>query len=386
MTWNEIPKSLKNYILLSAIGGFSFLTYIVAPALGSLLSFSLEDVGWIFSVSYAFQAVLTYILGKKFEKKSPNIALFFSRIIFAFGNILFAMTTKIITFILAQLIVSFTEIFYPSVVMYERAIFLPKYREKLYWFIFTFSDMVKVVIYSFFAFLLSPHLSGLSFYRTILIVIAISNIFYAFSFLLILPRVRSGSDFHEEHVQKLSDKKTFMFLMIHQYLAYTSFGIGSFMIITYYILEYFKLGQNFPIIFEIMFSISVVASLLWRPKLKTSSMFNLIFGSFLLSFSFFLMCIPNVYLFFSTHFIMGIAFVLWFPGKESVKMEIAPKELGRWEGFFQGLNIFTKIFTPALSAIIATKLGYFYVFFISGFLVLVSSIFLIPVFLKYKNC
>ena len=80
LTWREIPRSLKSYIFLSAIGGFSFLTYIVSPALGSLLSFSLEDVGWIFSVSYAFQAVLTYALGKNFERRSPNIALFLSKI------------------------------------------------------------------------------------------------------------------------------------------------------------------------------------------------------------------------------------------------------------------------------------------------------------------
>jgi len=385
LTWKEIPRSLKSYIFLSAIGGFSFLTYIVSPALGSLLSFSLEDVGWIFSVSYAFQAVLTYALGKNFERRSPNIALFLSKIFFAVGNILFAMTTKILTFIVAQLFVSFMDVFYPSVVMYERAIFLPRHREKLYWFLFTFSDMVKAVGYSLFVFILAPNLSGLSFYRTVFLVIASANIFYALSFLFILPRVRSGSDFHEEHVQKLSDKRTFLLLMLHQYLAYTSFGFGSFMIITYYLIEHFKLGPSSPILFEVLFSVSVVMSLLWRPQLKTSPVFNMIFGSFLLSFSFFVMCVPNVYVFFSAHFIMGIAFVLWLPGKESVKMEIAPKELGRWEGFFQGLNIFTRIFTPALSAIVATNLGYFYVFFISGSLVLASSFFLIPVFTVYRK-
>ena len=153
MNWQAIPLGIRRYIMFSVIGGVSFITVIISPAWANLMHFSLVDVGWIFSVTFAIQAILSYILGRRFENASPNIALSIGRVSFALGNLLFAIATRLWIFVVAQLLFSFLDVFYPSLVMYERAILVPKYREKLYWLLFVINDLTKAVVYFSFVFL-----------------------------------------------------------------------------------------------------------------------------------------------------------------------------------------------------------------------------------------
>jgi len=378
MNWQAIPLGIRRYIMFSVIGGVSFITVIISPAWANLMHFSLVDVGWIFSVTFAIQAILSYILGKRFENASPNVALSIGRVSFALGNLLFAIATRLWIFVVAQLLFSFLDVLYPSLVMYERAILVPKYREKLYWLLFVVNDLTKAVVYFSFVFLLSPKLSGIKFYQVIFVSVGVANLVYALAFMKFLPRVEKGTQLHAEQVYKPAHRKVFFLLMLHQYLSYSSFGFASFLIISYYLMNVFKLGAASPILFEALFSVSVALSTLWRPKLRTPPHLNFAVGIVCVTISLLLMCAPNVYIFFGAHLIMGVGFVLWFPAKEMLKMDMGPKELGRWEGFFQGLNIFTRIFTPVLSTMVATRIGYVYDFFIAACLTFTSFLVAIP--------
>jgi len=385
VAWKVLPKDVKKYLLLSTISGLSFTAIIASSTLGNLLDFPIEKVGWLFSFSFAIQALLTYFFGRRFEKVSPNLGLFWARVLFSFGTLIYAVCTNVWLFAFAQILVSFVDVFYPSVVMYERAVFVPKYRESTYSLMFFFTESSKAVVYFVFVFILSKYVSGVAFLRIVFLLLFVINVFYAFSFIRILPRVNRGSDLHQDHVYKPTSNKIFLRLMIHQYLAFTSFGFSSFLIISYYLMDYFGLNSNSPFLFEMIFSTTVATSIVWKARLKALADVNLSVGLCLLGGSFLIMMYPNVYLFFAAHVIMGIGFILWLPAKETIKTTISPRELGRWEGFFQGLNIFTKVFSPVVSATMATRIGYKYVFMLSGVLLLCSWLVAIPAIRWYRQ-
>ena len=385
MAWKVLPRDVKKYLILSTISGLSFTAIIASSTLGNLLDFPIEKVGWLFSFSFAIQALLTYFLGRRFEKVSPNLGLFWARILFSFGTLIYALCTNVWLFAFAQILVSFVDVFYPSVVMYERAVFVPKYRESTYSLMFFFTESSKAVVYFVFVFILSKYVSGVAFLRIVFLLLFVINVFYAFSFIRILPRVKRGSDLHQDHVYKPTSAKIFLRFMVHQYLAFTSFGFSSFLILSYYLMDYFGLSSNSPFLFEMIFSTTVATSIVWKAKLKLPADVNLSVGLCLLGGSFLIMMYPNVYLFFAAHVVMGIGFILWLPAKETIKTTISPRELGRWEGFFQGLNIFTKVFSPIVSAIMATHIGYKYVFMLSGALLICSWLVAIPAIKWYKQ-
>ncbi|MDK2883828.1 MFS transporter [Pseudothermotoga sp.] len=366
MVWRELDKGVRNYLWLYSISGFSFSAVIAVPSFGKLMNISIENVGWLFSFSYIVQAVLTYVLGKKFEQFSTNYGLFLAKISFALGSLLFALCNGLWLFAIAQMLLSFTDVFYPCQVMYERALFPPKYRETLYSYLFFATESTKAISYALFVFVLSPFMGGKTFLKAVFVMIFLLNFFYAFSYLKILPKIQSGLVLHKGQVIATTNFRAFFSIMLHQYLSYVAFNFSGFLVISYYLIDYFKLSSSSPFLFEMVFSASVALSWFWRKRIRTKAHINLMIGNFLILSTFLLWVIPNVYVFFISHILMGIGFILWFPAKETIKIQIAPRELGRWEGFFQGLNIFSRIFTPVLSAYVAMALGYQQVFLISS--------------------
>ncbi len=385
MSWKRLPKDVRKFLLFFGINGFSFSALIAAPTLGNLMNISLENVGWLFSLSSLVQASLSYIVGRKFEKLPPTYGLALSRLIFAFGSIFYGLCTNVWTFAFAQMLLSFTDIFYPCLVMYERALFPPRQRETIYSLEFFMTEFTKVISYAMFAFLLAPFMQGQGFLRSVFFMISFANLFYAAAYIFILPKIESGSMVHSEHVVASTEMKTFLSIMLHQYLAFTAFNFSSFLIISYYLIDLFKLPPSSPFIFEMVFSAAVVSSVLWRNHVRTHPSFNLVFGSLVILVAFVLWTIPNAFLFFASHTLMGIGFIFWFPAKETIKQHVAPRQLGRWEGFFQGLNIFTRIFTPVVSANIASKIGYDFVFIVSSILFLLAILVSVPSIIWMKR-
>ncbi|MGJ8453914.1 MFS transporter [Pseudothermotoga sp. U03pept] len=378
MSWSDLNKDVKKYLLFYGIAGFSFSSIIAAPTLGKLLEIPMEQLGWLFSVSYVFQALLSYIFGRRFEKIPVNYGLFSARVCFALGSLSFALTKGLWNFAIAQVLLGFTDIFYPCQVMYERALFPPKIREEIYSLEFFITEFVKSITYFVFVFILAPFMTGQGFLRAIFFAVFAVNIFYAISYLKILPRIDSGTKIPKDHVVATTHLGTFLSIMFHQYLCYSAFSFASFLVISYYLIDYFKLDGSSPFLFEMIFSFSVASSIFWKRSVKSHPSLNLTVGTGLIVCSFFLWVIPNMYLFFISHVIMGIGFIFWFPAKETIKIQIAPRELGRWEGFFQGMNIFSRIFIPVLSAYVATRIGYHWVFVVSGLLGLTALIVSIP--------
>ncbi|MEN3008158.1 MFS transporter [Pseudothermotoga sp.] len=372
--WKNLPREVKRYLVIYSLTGFSFSAIIAAPTLGKVLNISIENLGWLFSFSYVVQAMLTYLLGRKFESMSVNYGLAVARSFFASGSLLFAAVRNVYSFVVAQLLLGVADIFYPCQVMYERALFPPNEREKIYSTQFLITEFTKAAVYFFLVFVLARYMKDIRFLLSIFISIFFANLFYAFSFLKILPRVETGSNLHEGHVLASNANGAFISIMLHQYLAYTSFSFSSFLIISYYLMDRFKLDSSSPFLFEMIFSASVVLFYFWRKKINFGPVINLIVGALLIAFTFVMWFVPNVYLFFGAHVIMGAGFILWFPAKETIKLGISPRELGRWEGFFQGLNIFSRTFIPVLSTQIAGKLGHRWVFMTSS-LIFIAALF-----------
>lgn len=385
MRWKELDTDVRKYLLFYSIAGFSFSSIIAVPTLGRLMNIPMENLGWLFSISYVVQAVLTYIFGKRFEQMSVNYGLFFARTFFAVGSLIFAISTGLWTFAVAQMFLSLTDIFYPCQVMYERAIFTPKHREAIYSFEFFMTEFLKTASYFVFVFLLAPFMTGQSFLRIVFFMVFCLNIFYAFSYLKILPKIDSGMKIPHGHVVASTNLGTFLSIMFHQYLCNIAFNFASFLVISYYLIDRFKLSGSSPFLFEMVFSASVASSILWKKSVKNHPSMNLVVGISLIILSFALWMIENVYLFFISHVIMGIGFIFWFPAKETIKIHIAPRELGRWEGFFQGLNIFSRIFIPVISAYVATKIGYKWVFAVSAVLATFSLIVALPALIWTKK-
>ena len=373
--FKNLPVEVRKYIYFSLIGGFSFTAIISIPSISSLMEISIENIGWIFSISYVVQAFMSYLIGRRFEDRSPNYALAIAKLLFSFGTLLLAIWTNLATLVIAQLMISFNDIFYPSLVMYERAIIPPRRREEVYSILFVMSEFVKSVIYFLISFLLAPLFGGIAFYRVLLLVIGISNIILAVSFLKVLPIVNKGKDLHKEHINVPVSFKVFMSLMIHQYLMFVAFNFASFMVISYYLFNVFKLGPASPILFEAAFSITIVLFWPFKKRIKTNVTSNFVTGSILLSIGFLMFSIPNMYTFFLAQVPCGIGFIFWFASKETIKMNIAPQELGRWEGFFQGLTIFTKIFIPVATAYMVSFLSYSSVFITASIVSAVASVF-----------
>lgn len=385
MRWKDLDRNVRKYLLFISISGFSFSSIIAAPTLGKLMNISMENLGWLFSISYVVQAILAYVFGKRFERISVNYGLFFARTSFAVGSLIFAASKGLWSFAIAQMFLSFTDIFYPCQVMYERAIFTPKYRENIYSFEFFMTEFLKTVSYFVFVFLLSPFMSGQGFLRVVFFMVFCMNVFYAFSYLKILPRIGNGMQVPEGHVVASTNLSTFLSIMFHQYLCNTAFNFASFLVISYYLIDYFKLGGSSPFLFEMIFSAAVASSIFWKKFIKSHPSMNFAIGIMLIVLSFVLWLIPNVYVFFASHVIMGIGFILWFPARETIKVHIAPRELGRWEGFFQGLNIFSRIFIPVISAYVATRIGYHWVFVVSAILATSSLVVSMPALIWMKR-
>ncbi|AJC74571.1 MFS transporter [Pseudothermotoga hypogea DSM 11164 = NBRC 106472] len=376
--WKDLPKGIKLYLLFYSVSGFSFSALIAAPTLGKVLNISIQELGWLFSFSYIFQAILTYVLGRKFESISVNYGYALARMFFALGSILFVLARNVYGFVAAQLLLGVTDVLYPCQVMYERALFQPQKREQIYSLQFLITEFTKAIVYFFLVFILSKYMKDLRFLSTIFFLTFLTNIFYAFAFLKILPRVQSGSSLHEHHVLATSVNGPFISIMLHQYLAYMAFSFSSFLIISYYLMDRFNLDSSSPFLFEMIFSASVVTSYLWKRKTRNNTVTNLVIGSVLIIVTFALWFVPNVYVFFASHTLMGLGFILWFPAKETVKISLSPKELGRWEGFFQGLNILSRTFVPVVSTQIAGRLGHRWVFLTSAFIFSASLLSSIP--------
>ncbi|WP_231848612.1 MFS transporter [Thermotoga caldifontis] len=383
--WKNLPKQVKRYLLFYSLSGFSFSAIIAAPTLGRLLNISIEDIGWLFSAVYVFQAILTYFLGKKFETISVNYGYAIARTFFAIGSLSFIFTRNVYAFVVAQLLLGVTDVFYPCQVMYERALFSPKQREEIYSMQFLVTEFTKAVVYFLLVFVLARQMKDLRFLTFIFGSIFVANLFYAFSLVKVLAHVETGSSLHESHVLAGNTNGAFISMMLHQYLAYLSFSFSSFLIISYYLMDHFKLDSSSPFLFEMIFSISVVVSYLWKKRLNSSSVRNLVVSSVLIILVFVAWFVPNVYVFFISHTVMGLGYILWFPAKEHIKMSLSPRELGRWEGFFQGLNILSRTFIPVLSTQIAGKLGHRWVFLTSSLIFTASLISAIPAMRWYRR-
>lgn len=368
-------NDLKRYFFANSIMAYSFITILISPMFANKLGLSVYDAGIVFSMVYGIQAVLTFLLGHYFEKKSPNYGLALGRFLFALGNIVLAYAFNSITYLVAQILIGSFDVFSPLISMYERAIVPPKQREKFYKYLIIISEGIKVLLFLPLLFFIDYNNTSLNFYKGVFISVFLFNILYSILILKALPFVKSGSDLHKEQIKiHKPNLKKYLTVLINQIIFFANFGFGSYLIISYYVKETLNGDSKVMIIYEIIFSLTVLSSIIWRNYIELNHEKRLILGTFIMAFFYFSLLFKGWLPFYLSHVILAIGFTFWFSAKEPLKQEYAPVNFGRWEGFFNGLNLFSKIFTPALSGYIAYKFSYNTVFIISFIVLLLNSL------------
>ena len=173
-----------------------------------------------------------------------------------------------------------------------------------------------------------------------------------------------------EGASKVHDKKSLLYIYVSQLLTFLSFNFASWMIVSYFLKEVLGGNKLNMLYFEMFFSGSVVAFyfIIGNKTKKVKLKWKFFIGGFLMSSYFFLMSFPSMATFYLSHILVGVGFLTWLPAKETLKFQSAPKELGRWEGLFQGINIFSRIIFPPLSVVVAKTFSYSAVFVIGGIL------------------
>ncbi|KLO24679.1 MULTISPECIES: MFS transporter [unclassified Marinitoga] len=370
-----MEKSLKRYLIFNSIPAFSFIIILISPMFANKIGLNIYETSLIFSIVYGVQAILTFILGHYFEKKSPNYGLAFGRLLFAIGSALLSFAYNPYTYLIAQIIIGSIDIFWPLVSMYERAIIPPDKRNTFYFLLPLISEGIKVILFIPLILFMKPDETSIIFYKSVFLTVSILNIIYAISILKLLPYVKSGSDLHKEHVHiHKPNLRKYITVLLNQIIFFANFGFGSYLIISYYVKENLNGDAKIMLIYEVVFSATVVSSFIWKKYIKYNVENTLIFGTFIMSLFYLLLLFKGWMFFYISHVFLGIGFILWISSKEPLKQEYAPINFGRYEGFFNGIQLFSKIFTPILAGYIAYKFSYEIVFLISFIVLFLNSI------------
>ncbi len=357
----------KRYIAINSLGSYLFYFFIFAPLYAAQNGISVENAGWIFSVVSGVQAVFNYPVGRIFENISPNIGVILGRAIFSLGPLILFFKIDPLLFTLAMILASFFDVFFPSMVLYERAIFPPSKRESSYrWMIFL-SETVKM------AFIIPIILTGLQVSGALFFSQFIAAIAFIILFYLLLPKVDSGRVVGGGEIY--ANRKNLFFIYMGQLFVLLAFNLSGVLIKSYYLNEVLKGTSKEMLISEVFYSLTIVLIFPLLIRKNFSLKTNMVIGTIFMAAFFFIMAIPNMYAFYLAHAIIGAGFLLWQPSKDALKFQNAPEELGRWEGFFQGVNIFSRIIFPPLAAYIATKISFLAVYIIAGVICLVGVVF-----------
>ncbi len=359
----------KRYIVVNSITGFLYFFVLISPFYASENGVSLSEVGWVFTTVYAVQAVLTYTVGRIFERFPPGIGVIIGRAIYSAGPLILAFKHDLLWFTAAQIAASFFDVFFPSLVLYERAIIPPDIREDVYRKMIVTSESVKM--FFLLVFVIS-YLRDLNVYKALFLSMFFGSMVYIFAFLVFLPRVRSGM----EGASEVYDKRSLLYIYISQLFTFLSFNFASWMIVSYFLKEVLKGYQLNMLYFEMFFSGSIIVSYFafGNRSRRINLKWKFFIGGILMSVYFFLMSFPSLMTFYISHIFVGVGFLMWLPAKETLKFQSSPKELGRWEGLFQGINILSRIVFPPLSVMVAQSISFSAVFLIGGFLALSGAI------------
>ncbi|RKY62641.1 MAG: hypothetical protein DRQ02_13565, partial [Candidatus Latescibacterota bacterium] len=183
-------RAYQRYIAINSVGAYLYYFFIFAPLYASQNGITLEAAGWIFSGVYALQAVLTYTLGRLFERFSPNWGVIIGRAIFGLGPLVLFFRIDTVSFITAMILASFFDVFFPSFVLFERAIFPPQKREFIYRTIIFVSESVKMCfLVPIVAFHFRPS-------RSLFLTQFLAAISFSLAFYLFLPKISTGSEVH----------------------------------------------------------------------------------------------------------------------------------------------------------------------------------------------
>ena len=358
----------RRYIIVSSVNGFLYFFVLISPFYAADRGISISSASWIFSFVYTVQSILSYTVGRLFEKFPPSFGIIIGRAIYSIGPLILAFKSGVEWFITAQIAASFFDVFFPSVVLYERAIAPPKEREDFYRDMITLSESVKIVFLIFFAY---AYQNGMDVYRAVFLSLFFASMSFIVAFKILLPSVSSGM----EGASESWDKKSLFFLYLSQLLTFSSFSFASWMIVSYYLYEILG-GRNIDIVyFEFFFSVPIVLMypILRRYSEKLSLRAKFFIGGLIMSGYFFTLPLGSFAAFFFSHVFLGVGFPILLPAKEAIKFRDAPAELGRWEGFFQGANIFGRIVFPPLSALMVKSLSYGSVFLTAGIMAVLGS-------------
>jgi len=363
VTWSQLPKSARRYILYHCMVTPLLFTWYLIPYLMFQSGLEVFEAGFLFTLGALFSSMLTLIVGRFLDRGEPNVLIAVSHIIDGLSYMLyfFAFSMKSSWLILLAISVNkFSGAFYPAYAVYEYVAYPSEIRDVAFlWHnILPFtSQAITYPIIGFIFGVLFPTIEGML--AGLLIVSFLTFLIIPLLFTW-LPRVK-GDVVKED---KPASRKVFIKLNKSFILAGSAYLFLIFadyivppLVLVNVLTEFFGGGLFEVGVYEAIVGVTLAFSSILllkfrskRKKLMLTLGYLLVFlADTVMFFSF------NIYLTFLSAFLMSIGGAIAFPYQRDILYSTIPEEFkGTYMGVLSAVSKVIGIVSPLIAGFIAS--------------------------------
>ena len=354
MDFFSFNQKAKRYIYLHMISAVLIISWPMLTVFLFRLDYSLIDVGLFFSISGIIEVVLTYGAGRILDRIPCNYGMAIIEFFSALATLIYGLSQTYYHILLGRVVEKVGWVFNPSYAVYENEAFREDY-ESLYQYHIMLPEIVQLVAFPLFGFLLTYVFWSLTAFRTLFIVLGLANFSLLIYIMKGLPRVEPRASITRFHLTRLRG----VYLVIFSEIMLV-FGeaIGSQFVLIYYILT--ELGGTF---FSVTLVEAVVSSaiifttlitLKRKPQLIRAARYGIVF---MMMYALLMSWAPSVLVILIAYFLYSIGQSLWFPRHRTLLMNaLPPEKRGELLGTLSALNKLACIIAPLIGAFVAVRI------------------------------
>ena len=355
MRFSSFNIKAKRYILLHTIYAVLIISWVFFPVYLHELGLTLVEVGALFTLAGLAEVVLTYGAGKTLDKISCNYGLAFIDFFESLACLIFGLAQNYTHILIGRFVEKAGQIFTPSYTVYENEAYKEDY-ETLYHYHLMVPEVVQVVVFPIFGFVLTYVFFSLTAYRSFYIIVGACNFLVIFYILKILPEVTPGVSLKKK--LSISIPRRLYVIAAAEILLQFGNAVGSQFVLAYYILD--NLGGTFFSIsmVEAVVSCAIIVTIILSLKRDPEMIKAAQYGIFLMMIYGLLMSwAPTMWIVFIAYFILNIGHSLWFPRHRTLIMELIPEEKrGEILGSITSLKKLISVVGPLFAGLIASKI------------------------------
>lgn len=359
--FRSFDRNIIRYMAMHWAGGSLLIYATLLPVFMNKLGIDVVDAGVIFSLAALFDVVFTYVIGKFLDRISPNVGMGLDWVTESLPAIIYGLASTSLHFLMGTISKRVTNVLNPVYKVYENEIFPEEQRSLIYTYHLMTPEIFNIIVYAVVGYLLAFKFTSVLAFRVVFLVCGIGYLFVAMIPFKGLKWIEPVELAQRKNLIKLP-KELYVTASAQIFMAIGS-SFASSLITCYYILEKMN-GTVFDILMlqVIMSAVVVITGLFSKnlervlPQEKTAQYGVLCFVIFALL----MVGARNYTVVVMANLFQAIGNTIWFPRHYSLLMKYVPKEK-RGE-FFSSLSSVSKLIdmvTPAVSAILAQKLGFF---------------------------